>query len=867
MVKKIALFILILIVNFANIFGQKEGILSKKITLKVKKVTFLELLKEIELKSEIKFSFYQKSIPEGKFSFNFNKEELSDVLAIVFQPQSLIYSVLYGNNFVITKQENKIKKFTISGFVYDEKTGEKLIGVNIYNVYSLKNTTTNQDGFYSLTLEEDSIYLVYSYIGFINSEKHKLLNKNISENIYLESSFFTFSAKVNSKTDNTKFKPDEIHLSIKTFKQFPVLFGEVDVLKSLQLLPGVNAGNDGTTGLNIRGGSPDQNLILLDDVPVYNPSHLYGFISIFNSDVVQDVGLIKGGISARYGGRLSSVIDVRTIDGNKKKLKVQASIGFLSSKITLDGPLPKNKKTTVVLSIRRTYLDVLSALTKSNLFNNQFSNLYSEYYFYDANAKLNHRFNKNHQLTLSFYSGIDNSYLKNSFSLKTPQKSIKEKDRQSLFWGNTITSFRYNHVISPKIFGWFLASNSTYNFGNISEYSYSEKNDSSRFESNYDYNFNSKIRDWIFSYNFEYKPFSWLSIKSGSGFIFHKFERKVIVESNTIVIKKNGLEALNAIEFNGYTEFNFKITRKLGALTGLHYTHYNLQGVQYALPQPRLNLNYKLNKNILLHAGYASTMQFLHLLTNSNASGIPIDLWLPSTQKIKPEKANIVSGGISYNKGNYLINIEVFNKNMMDLIEYKDQVNYLGSDNNWEDKILTGKGLAYGVEFLAEKRNGKTNGWVSYTWSKNYRQFDNINNGKVFPYKYDRRHNISFVLTHEFSKKIDANLTWVYASGANATLPKQLYYVNSATAPNNAVFIYGERNAYKFPNYHRMDISINAKKIREKYTRVWSFGAYNIYNRWNAFYITPAYNSDGKREFQLVSLFPFLPSINYKIAF
>ncbi len=865
--KRAAFFLLTFWLIFNQGFAQVNPILYKKITLKIKRATFSETLKEIEVQSGIKFSYNQKILPSGKYTYQFKNEELSDILAVICQENKLTYTIFFGNNFILSNAIKKSKKHTISGFIYDTKTGEKLIGANIYNVYNLKNTTTNQDGFYSLTLTEDSVTLNYAYIGYQSVQKTLFLNGNKSFNIYLSDSLFTESATVNYKTDNTKFKPDNIHISIKTFKQFPVLFGEVDILKSLQLLPGVNAGSDGTTGLNIRGGGPDQNLILLDDVPVYNPSHIYGFISIFNSDVIQDVGLIKGGISARYGGRLSSVVDVRTIDGNNKKLKYQASIGFLSSKFSIDGPLTKNKKTTAVFSARRTYFDVLNTLANTKIFNNQFSNLYSGYYFYDANGKISHKFNKKHQLTLSFYSGIDNSFIRNSFTLKNPQKSIKEKDRQSIYWGNGIGSLRYNHVISPKIFAWFIASNSTYQFGNESEYSYTEKNDSIKIENNYNYKFNSKIRDWNLSYNIEYKPISWLNIKAGNGFVFHRFKREINVSSNTIGSQPNTTSQMDAIEYNAYIEFNWRLHRKIGLTTGVHYAQYNLQGVQYALPQPRLNFNYKARKNILFHAAYANSLQFLHLLTNSNASGIPIDLWLPSTRRIKPEIANIISAGVSYTKNNLLFNIEGFNKNMDNLIEYKDQINYLGNDNNWEDKIAIGRGWAYGVEFLAEKRNGKTNGWISYTWSKNFRQFEAINNGNIFPYKYDRRHNFSFVMTHDFNKTIDANITWVFASGANATLPTQVYYVNSGLNPNNAVYIYGERNGYKFPNYHRMDVSVNFKKNKLKYSRVWSLGAYNIYNKWNPFYITPAYNSNGNREFQLVSLFPFLPSVNYKISF
>ncbi len=846
----------------------QSKLLNKRISLSIKKQTIPEILKIIEEKSGASFNYNQRIIPAGKYSLKVKEEELSVVLVFLLQPHKLNFSLLYGNNIIITKQASKVIKHTISGFVYDESTGEKLINANVYNLNTLKGTATNQDGFYSLTLEEDSVNLVFSYVGFHSVSAVFMLDANFIYSVNLKSNLSLPLFTINSKPDNnTQFKPDEYRLNANTLKQFPVLFGETDIIKSLQLLPGVSAGNDGTTGLNIRGGGPDQNLILLDDVPVYNPSHIYGFFSIFNSDVVKDVTLVKGGMSSRYGGRLSSVIDVRTIDGNTKKINCQFSIGILASKFTMNGPITKNKKTTFVLSGRRSYLDVLNSLTQSNYFQNQFSPIYSSYYFYDVNGKINHRFNAKHQLSLTYYKGIDNSFIKNSFKAKDPEKIVTEKDDQNLFWGNKLASLRYNHVISPKLFGWFLVSYSKYNFGNESHYAYTEKNDTQALETKYNYRFISIIRDWNAMYNIDYKPISWLNIKSGTGFVFHQFAREVSSSSSTIV---NSIpltkESINSIEFNAYSDVYIKFHRKLSSTIGAHYAQFNLLSTQYSRVQPRVNINYKPHKHLLIHASYATSMQFLHLLTNATA-GLPIDLWLPSTNRIKPEFSDIASFGMSYSKGKFLFNIEGFNKNMNNLIEYKEQANYIGKDNNWEDKVTTGRGWAYGLESLIEKRTGKTTGWLSYTYSWNYRQFDAINAGKIFPYKYDRRHNLALVVNRKFNEKFEGTMTWVFTTGANTTLPIQVYYVNSGISPENAVYVYGDRNAFKFPNYHRMDLCLNYKKERPNFTRVWSIGVYNAYNRLNAFYVTPAYNKSGDRTLQLVSLFPILPNISYKFTF
>jgi outer membrane cobalamin receptor len=859
-------FVFFICMSFQSVCAQND-ILGKKISIKVRKQTIPEILKIIEETANVNFSYNIKIIPEGKFSINARNEELNVILVMLLQDHKLSFSVLYGNNIIITKQEKKISKYTISGYVYDDITGEKLIGVTIYNYYNLVGTHTNQDGFYSLTLASDSVKLIYSLVGYKSGMLRVALNENINRNIVLENDNEFPKFTVTSRPDNqTNFKPDEFHLNGRTFKQLPVLFGESDVLKSLQLLPGVSSGNDGTIGLNIRGGGPDQNLILLDDVPVYNPSHIYGFFSVFNSDVVKDVKLMKGGISSRYAGRLSSVIDVRTIDGNTKKMKVQASIGILSSKLTVDGPLDKQKKTTFLLAARRSYFDVLSSLADLNYFNTTFSPLRSGYFFYDANGKLNHKFNDKHHLSLSFYTGLDNSFIRNSFSTKDPEKVIRERDRQSVFWGNRLYSLRYHHILMPNMSAWVNLSYSAYNFGNESEYEYLESSDSMKIENTYSYQFISKIRNSIFSYNIEYKPLEWLNLKAGTGVVLHEFERTINSSSNSIAQNGESFTRIQAFENNAYVDLLWKLRRKFHIHTGLHYARYTLQGTSYQLPQPRLSFNYKPVKNVLIHGAYQKTMQFLHLLTNATV-GMPIDLWLPSTSRVSPEIADMVSGGISYTKGDYLFNLEGFNKNMNNIIEYKEQANYIGSGNDWEDKVTTGRGWSYGLECLAEKRNGRTRGWISYTLSWNYRQFDQINNGKVFPYKYDRRHNIAILVSHEFTPRIDASMSWVFTTGANFTLPEQVYYINSGLDPKNVIYVYGDRNNYKFPNYHRLDFGVNFKKHRAHFSRIISIGAYNVYNRLNPFYITPAYNKQGQRTFEAISLFPVLPSINYKIIF
>ncbi len=861
-------FLLIFTILFSAIsVTAQTDILNKKITLKVRKQALPEILKAIEKEAGVSFNFNQKIIPNGKYNLQANAEELSVVLVDLLTPHNLTFSLLYGHHIVITKVEKKVAKHIVTGYVTDELSGEKLIGVTIYNQTTLTNSNTNQDGYYALSLKEDSVTLVFSKFPYKKQAIKIYLRKDTSINIVLkdEQEFPNFT--LTSKPDNQlNYKPDEINLGQRAIKKFPVLFGETDVLKGLQLLPGVSSGSDGTIGLNIRGGGADQNLILLDDVPIYNPSHIFGFFSVFNSDIVKDVKLIKGGMPARYSGRVSSVIDVRSLDGNTKKIKAQVSLGTLSSKLTIDGPIGKNKKTTFIVGARRSYFDLFNTAAIASLISADFSQLKTGYYFYDANGKINHQFSDKHQLSFSFYTGLDNLFIKNSFSLKDPEKLISERDKQTIFWGNRLYSLRDHHVWSPKVSAWANLSHSSYGFGNESSYEYSENTDTVQYSNAYLYKFKTSIQTTNLSYNIEYKTSDWLTIITGIGSSLHDFKRDITSSDNITNTNIRENSSNKVTESNGYVEGIWKVRRRLIVNTGVHQVMYALTNKTYYGTQPRLSVNYKFKKNWLLHGGYQSTMQFLHLLTGITG-GIPIDLWLPSTTNIKPETGKLISGGISYAKGDFVVNLEGFNKRMSNLIDYKDQANYVGVDNNWEQKITSGKGLAYGYELLLEKRNGKTKGWISYTLSWNNRQFDLINQGRVFPYRYDRRHNVAVFLGHDFNKKVDMGVSWVYTSGANYTVPEQVYFLHSGLAPNNIIYLYGDRNNYQFPNYHRLDFGFNFKKQKKHYHRLLSIGAYNVYNRLNPFYIMPAYNASGNRVFEAVSLFPFLPSINYKLVF
>ncbi|MDP2175242.1 MAG: TonB-dependent receptor plug domain-containing protein [Bacteroidota bacterium] len=861
---RLLFFCLILFLSQPFAIWAQEEVLDQKISVHLKQANLEEVFQKIESKLNVKFSYAQKTINTTKLNYKFKNEPLRVVLNAILKPSNLTYTLMYGNIIVITNLNTSTPKFNISGYVYDQETGEKLIGALVYNNRTFQSCFTNQDGYFTMQMPKDSIYLNIEFVGFEMGVLNTYLDKNLKVDIGLIGNL-QYSPKRVTGAYGTgiESRSDGFVLNSKTIRRIPLLFGESDVLKSLLLLPGVISGNDGTTSLNIRGGGSEHNLILLDDVPVYNASHLYGFFSIFNADVVKSVKLIKGGMEARYSGRLSSVVDVRTIDGNKNKFKAQLSIGLLSSKISLDGPIGKSKKTTFFVAARRTYFDIIGEIF--NLSNTL--PVKTSYFFYDINGKVSHRFNASHQLSIAFYNGNDNSYVNNTISIKNPNREIKEKDKQNIFWGNQIMSIRYHHVWHPKLTAWLNLSRTAYNFGNENSYQYSENTDSFKFENTLANSLKSSLNDWILSYNLEYKLNKFWAIKAGVGAIQHNFSRRIkFIDDNNVVPKYTDNTLERSQEFNSYFDVKYDFKNLFLINAGFQLTTYSINKNVVSLPQPRLSLMLPIVKRLQLNSNYQRTTQFLHLLTGYNL-GIPLDLWLPSTQKAQPEFSDAFSVDLNYAFRKFDFRVGVFKKFLYNVIDYKDQSNYLGTTSNWDEKIEVGKGWAKGLELMFEKKVGKTNGWMSYTLSKSERQFSGINNGNVFPFKFDRRHQFAVLVNHQVNQKFDFFVTWTYASGSRITLPETFYNITDPRYNRQQIYIYGERNKYQMPDNHRLDFGVNYKRYFKTYSTILSVGVYNAYNRFNPFYVLPSYNSKGERIFEGISLFPILPSVNYKITF
>jgi outer membrane receptor for ferrienterochelin and colicin len=764
------------------------------------------------------------------------------------------------------------QRYTISGTLEDKATGEKLISANIYDPSTLKGTSSNPYGFYSLTMSAGNLKLTYSYVGYesvtldINLKKDTTINVNLNPVITLNEVVIS-GERSKSAVMSTQMSMTE--LSSRTIKSLPVLFGEVDVLKALQLLPGVKGGNEGTSGIYVRGGGPDQNLILLDGVPVYNANHLFGFFSVFNPDAIQTVKLITGGFPARYGGRLSSVLDIRMKDGNNKKFTAEGSIGLISSKLTLEGPIIKDK-TSFIVSGRRTYIDVLAQPLIRWQAGDSYDNFTAGYFFYDFNAKLNHKFSDRSRLFLSAYTGEDKAYL----GSVEKGENYRWENQAGLGWGNLTSALRWNYVITPKLFSNTTVTYSKYNFLTSM---LDEEVQGADLQHRYEFGYNSGIIDWAGKIDFDYSPDPNHSVRFGANYIFHTFKPGITVFSmeeqsmNNPIDTTFGNTDITAHEWALFAEDDWTITPRLKANIGFHFSGFDVKDSTYTSLQPRLSMRFLVNEKVSIKAAYTHMSQYIHLLTNSTI-GLPTDLWLPSTDTIKPQKAIQGAVGIVYEPAEGVeISVEGYYKHMKNLIEYKEGASFFSIEDDWQDKIEMGEGRAYGVEVLARKDLGKISGWIGYTLSWSNRRFENISFGEWFPYRYDRRHDVSIVFNYKFNDRIDLGLTWVYGTGNAVTLPLEKYASIQSFWYDyryfNGIEYFSGRNSYRLPAYHRLDLGINFRKEKKWGERVWSFGAYNVYNRKNPFYLQfdKILNAQGAQETVLkqYSLFPLIPSISY----
>jgi outer membrane cobalamin receptor len=761
----------------------------------------------------------------------------------------------------------------------DAQTGEKLIGANIYDANGYSGVSCNNYGFYSLSVTQGLHEIHWSYVGYQIEKRLLNLTKDTIINIRLKPSIELKEVEIKDKRADINVmnsKLGSIQIPINTIKNLPSLTGEIDILKILQLLPGVKSGNEGSTGIYVRGGSPDQNLIILDGVPVYNVSHLFGYLSIFNSNAIQNVELIKGGFPARYGGRLSSVIDIQSKDGNNKKFSGNVVFGYVCPQITLEGPV-LSEKTSFLFSARRTYVDlIMRPITRSN---NQSHGVDGStgYFFYDINAKINHRFNNNNRLFFSIYNGIDEFDMDEDRDWEDMMSGYKSHDynRSNMNWGNTTASLRWNHLFSNRLFMNLTTTYTKYHFNTLSEQlNETFINQVLTERQRYKLEYNSGIRDLGLRADFDYSLNANHQIKSGISVTNHNFNPGVKSLSGSVITADTtmnvGGDQIATYEVDYYAEDEIKINSRLRLNAGLHASNLVVESKIYASLQPRFQLNYKLKENWALKASFSTMTQYMHLLSNTTF-GLPMDLWVPATAKIKPQQSWQAAMGISHSlRNNYELTIETYYKRMSDLIEYKEGASFFQEFSNWDEKVaVNGKGDSYGIEVLLQKKEGKTTGWIGYTLSWSNRQFDELNFGKTYPYRFDKRHDLSIVVSHKLKKSIELSGVWVFSTGTAMTIPIAFYQQSTDNAwwGGYTITEYSERNAVRMPVYHRLDLGINFIKERKKYTRIWNLSIYNTYGRKNPFFI---YYSNQDKEgsgFKQLSVLMFIPSISYQIKF
>ncbi len=762
------------------------------------------------------------------------------------------------------------KSYVINGYIEDESSGERLIGAAIADSLGRFGTVTNNYGYFNLSNTEGVLDLRVTYIGYQTKRLRIDLQSDTTLLVKMTTKNTLQTVEINAQKQDRieeRAQMSQITVPIEQLKKMPMLLGEADILKSLQLLPGVKAGTEGTSGIYVRGGSPDQNLILLDGVPVYNAAHIGGLFSIFNSDAIKGVTLTKGGFPARYGGRLSSVLDISLREGNKKKLGVDGSIGMLTSRLTVEGPILKDRMSFIV-SGRRTYFDwIIRAFeSKPEAVNGITNKNTQSINFYDLNAKLNYVLNEKHNLFLSAYKGND-IYIREDITTAGAQLSSFE---QGFSYGNSILALRWNWLYDAKTFVNTTASFSQYRYNFIDKGSI--RRDTGKLRSN-GIDFISQIQDFSLRTEAYRKINNNHELRAGANLIYHRFrpsETSVFSTDNTDTLLTSG--QYGGTEGFIFAEDEWQSDNWRGNF-GLHAAFFNTRNTNFYSLQPRLSISY-FEKKWAYKASYSRMTQFVHLLTN-DALGLPTDSWVPAVANVLPQQSEQFAVGVARTFKNDLeFTVEAFYKTMNNLIAYKEGTGFLTQDPDWEKKVTQGNGNTYGLEFFLQKKEGRLTGWLGYTLAWNDRQFEAINFGETFPFKYDRRHEFSVVALYRKNKRVTFTANWTFATGNAITIPNQIYSTfqplpdpneNDRNRPffPNKFLEYGKRNSFRTRPIHRLDVGVELLKKRKHYERKWNLGLYNAYANANPFYYEIRFVSFVYQ----VNLLPILPFVSYGLKF
>lgn len=749
--------------------------------------------------------------------------------------------------FVVTTYSQKI---TISGYVKDQASREALIGASVVNANAKTGASTNEYGFFSLTVPiADTVELVISYLGYKIQAKKIIAKQNIELDVLLESTAGTLGEVVVTAEKNDrniqKAQMGVIDVPLRAIKNLPVLMGERDLLKIIQLLPGVQGGQEGTAGFYVRGGNLDQNLVQLDEATVYNPNHLFGLFSTFNINAINNVQLIKGGFPAEYGGRLSSILNITMKEGNKTKYQVEGGIGLLSNNLTIQGPVQKNKSSFIV-SARLSHINLLIKPLTSKT---------NSYKFYDINAKMNFESGKKDHLFISLFKGNDDAAYLNPNSLN-----------YTTDFGNSTGTLRWNHLFGSKIFS---NTSMVYNDYNLAL---------ATAQNNYYSLLYNAIKDVTVKTDFTIIPSPNHKIKAGLGYTNHRlfpasFSASIPRHGNRLVINKTGINKLSSGEMAFYAGDEFDASHRISVNYGVRVSIYTASGKTYSFIEPRITGKLSVNPTTSIKVSYTRMNQFLHLIPNSTA-GLPTDIWVPSSNKTKPQSSAQYALGLYKNfKDNEIeTSVEVYYKKMENQVLFGEG-KQLKINVNLDSLVVYGNGESYGAEFFVKKNTGKLTGWISYTLSKTTQKFDDLNFGKQFPFKYDRRHVLSVTASYQLTRRWLLSAVFMYSSGAAYTVPTgRISTLNSGTIFEGNYYVYEGRNNYRMAAYHRLDLSASNKKtvklFGKPFEREWSFGVYNAYSRQNPYFVYFEIDAlTNKPTAKQVSLLPIIPGVSFNFKF
>lgn len=770
-------------------------------------------------------------------------------------PQLLTIIILFLGSVFLGAQD----VVTISGYLTDSENGETLLFANVYIDGTAIGSNTNEYGFYSLDIPKgEPVTVIFSYVGFQSIEEEVNVTTATTVNIKLAKVNFLTEVEVvaqrkgNEQETIRSTQTSAATIPIDQIRTIPSLGGEVDIIKVAQLMPGVSKGGEGGTSMFVRGGDADQNLVLLDEATVYNIGHLFGFFSVFNPDALKDMTIIKGGFPAHYGGRLSSVLDVRMKDGNNQKFAASGGIGLLSSRLTLEAPILKDKA-SILLSGRRTYIDKVFKAVKQPL----------PYYFYDLNAKFNYRISDKDRIFVSAYFGDDVLDIKPT-DIKDDDDSDDDETNFDLNFGFKLGNFtqtlRWNHIYTPKLFSNLSFIHTAFNYdisGKVGDNSVLIK---------------SEIRDLGVKLDFANFISDKSKLRFGGQVISHDFRPNILSAKGEIsdVVKNKPGQKLNTLEVALYANYEYLPSDKLSINAGLRLSGAAVKDKFYAAPEPRISARYLLNDRQSIKLSYSRMNQYMHRVSSSTVA-LPTDLWYPISAKVKPQSSHQIAASFNhlFEDAGITLTMEGYYKTMKNLIEYKEGSTLILNDN-FEDLLLQGTGKSWGSELLIRKQTGKLNGWIGYTLAWSRRSFDELNEGKDFWAKYDRRHQLSIVANYDISKRLTFSAVWEYSTGARFT-PLRANYIfpNAALTGIEFIPVYSKRNEFKMSSSHRLDVNLVIRNKRTKrFDSEWHIGGYNVYNRATPYSIRVKLDeSTGALKYEQPGLFGFIPSIAYNFKF